>query len=145
MTTKSPALATTPLSVAVPLAPVEPLENSSAPAWLPTVVKKLEELADLPPDWNSYGAAPVKRTCLQAALRLLRDVMKDNSPAPAVVPTPRGTVLLEWHRRGIDLEIDVLGTDCFHVVVEDAATGIESEFDAGTDPTEVVRIIERLS
>ena len=115
------------------------------PAWLPAIVAKLAELATLPPNWNSYRAAPVKPPCLLAAVQLLLAVMQDNSPTPAVVPTNRGTVLLEWHKRGIDLEIDVLGPDRFHVVAEDAARGIECESDVGADLTEIVQFINRLS
>ena len=115
------------------------------PAWLPSVVAKLDELACLPSNWNSYRAAPVKRSSLFAAVQLLLAVMRDSSPTPAVVPTNRGTVLLEWHKRGIDLEIDVLGPDRFHVVAEDPSRGIESESDVGADLTEIVRFIERLS
>ena len=115
------------------------------PAWLPAIVAKLDELASLPPNWNSYRAAPVKRTCLFAAVQLLLSVMQDKSPTPAIVPTNRGTVLLEWHKRGIDLEIDVLGPDRFHVVAEDASRGIEGESDVGADLTEIVQFIARLS
>ena len=31
------------------------------PAWLPAVVAKLDELATLSPNWNSYRSAPVRR------------------------------------------------------------------------------------
>ena len=115
------------------------------PAWLPAIVAKLDELATLPPNWNSYHAAPVKRSCLLASVQLLLAMMRDNSPTPAVVPTNRGTVLLEWHKRGIDLEIDVLGPERFHVVAEDASRGIEWESDVGADLTEIVQFIELLS
>ena len=71
--------------------------------------------------------------------------MQESSPAPAVIPTNHGTVLLEWHRGGIDLEIDVLGPGRFHVVAEDASLGTEMESDIGSDPTEIVRYLERLS
>lgn len=115
------------------------------PAWLPAVVARLDELANLPPNWNSYRAADVRQSCLLAAVELLVAIMRDNSPTPAVVPTNRGTVLLEWHKRGIDLEIDVLGPDRLHVVAEDASSGIEWESDVGADLTKIVRFIERLS
>ncbi len=115
------------------------------PAWLPAVVAKLDELATLPPNWNSYRSAPVRRACLLAAVQLLLDMMRDNSPTPAVVPTNRGTVLLEWHRHGIDLEIEVLGPGRFHVVAEDTPRRTELESDIGSDLTEIVRYIERLS
>jgi hypothetical protein len=115
------------------------------PAWLPAVVAKLDELANLPPNWNSYRATRMRRPSMLAALQLLLAVMHDNTPSPAVVPTNRGTILLEWHKRGVDLEIDVLGPDRFHVVAEVAAEGTEQEFEAQADLTDIACLIERLS
>jgi hypothetical protein len=113
------------------------------PAWLPAVVAKLDELANLPSNWNSYGATKMKRPCVLASLQLLVAVMCDGTPSPSVVPTTRGTILLEWHKRGIDLEIDVLGPDRFHVIAE--AEGTEEEFEVQADVTDIARFIERLT
>ena len=115
------------------------------PAWLPYAVAKLEELAALKSNWNSYGALPVRRSCLVATVELLADVMFDHSPNPAIVPTTMGSVQLEWHRKGIDLEIEVLGPGRFHVVAVDSEKGTEWESEVGSDLTDIVSFVRRLT
>lgn len=113
--------------------------------WLLPVLESLEELADLPANWNSYGAPPIQQESILAALQLLANTMRDHSPVPFIVPTAKGTVLLEWHTKGIDLEIDVLGYHRFHVVAEDSKRNEEIEEDLDTDLSLMTDFIERLS
>lgn len=40
-------------------------------------------------------------------MSLLNEVMEDFTPAPSCVPTSEGGIQLEWHRSGIDLEIEI--------------------------------------
>ncbi|HEY0984829.1 hypothetical protein [Schlesneria sp.] len=118
---------------------------SPLPAWLPAVVAKLDELGNLPSNWNSYGADQIKRHCLFAAVQLMSAVMNDDTPVPFIVPTNRGTVLLEWHKRGVDLEIDVLGQDRYYVTAEDESNGLFWERDVSADLSAIVGMINRLS
>jgi hypothetical protein len=39
------------------------------------------------------------------ALIVLNDVMRTHTPIPQVVPSGTGGVQLEWHQKGIDLEL----------------------------------------
>lgn len=87
--------------------PAELLATSNLPVWLEPVFKKLAELLDLPPNWDSYGAKPVNPETAVYAINLLFDVMNDEMPAPSVVPTNRGGVQLEWHTTRGDLEIEI--------------------------------------
>ena len=77
------------------------------PAWLEATDASLRELLALPANWDSYGASSIHTESVMAAADLLRAIMRDDSPAPNVVPTPRGFIQLEWHRDGLDLEIEV--------------------------------------
>ena len=104
------------------------------------IQEKLDELVNLPPNWDSYGGLPAIPPCALAAAKLFSGIMQAPKMPfimPEIVPTNRGTIMLEWHFRGVDLEIDVLGTDRFHVCAEE--DGIVDEFDATTDLTEIVR------
>ena len=80
-------------------APPDPIVN---------VIRKASELVHLPPGWNSYGAKPVANEAVEAAIAFLVEAIpaSPNVVAPAVVPTVRGGLQLEWHRQGIDLEIE---------------------------------------
>lgn len=64
---------------------------------------RLKSLAALRDDWDSYGAkAPDVR-----AMERARQVCVVLAFAPSLVPTTSGGVQLEWHRDGLDIEIDI--------------------------------------
>jgi hypothetical protein len=111
----------------------------------PDVVAALDELAQLPANWDSYGAGTIRHSSLLATLELLLRIMRENTPMPALVPTNRRTILVEWHTRGIDLEVEVHGSDRLHVAFEDSRDGTEWEAELGSDLTRLVECIERLS
>jgi hypothetical protein len=99
---------------------VNPPPDAGAPAWLSPSVDKLSQLLTLAPNWDSYGAQALDPQHALAALCLLGRVMHNDSPPPSVVPTSRGSVQLEWHTNGVDLEISVLAPNEFHVQYESA-------------------------
>lgn len=116
------------------------------PSWLKATTAALNELARLPENWDSYGAGTIRQSYILAAMDLLLRIMRDNTPPPSVVPTNRGSVLLEWHLRGIDLEIEVAAHGQFHVVFEDVREGTEWEADVSShDLTRVIEPVEMLS
>jgi hypothetical protein len=57
--------------------------------------------------WDSYGAPPVGWDTGMFALSVLNDVMRTRTPIPQVVPSAAGGVQLEWHQKGIDLELHI--------------------------------------
>jgi hypothetical protein len=73
---------------------------------------------ELPANWNSYGALPVNHLAIGNAARLAMNSMNQLVPAPTVVPTNRGNVRLEWHRDGVDLEVEVYPTGQFTAASE---------------------------
>ncbi len=77
------------------------------PPWLHLVLQQMAGLLSLPRGWDSYGAPSVDVTAVAAALKLLAQTMRPQTPPPSVVPTSSGGVQLEWHTRGIDLEIEI--------------------------------------
>jgi len=93
------------------------------PAWLAPTIEKLSELLQLPPNWDSYRAAPVRSELAAALLTLLIEVMGDDTPPPSVVPTASGGLQAEWHRKGFDLEIEVCSASRFDAYFEELATG----------------------
>ena len=75
---------------------------------LETATRQASELVQLPGGWDSYGAKPVSSDAARAATTLMVKEASavPNLAAPAVVPTVRGGLQLEWHRQGVDLEIE---------------------------------------
>jgi len=78
------------------------------------------ELSELPPGWDSRKAAPVERTAIVRALEIMAEVMEWHGPVPAIIPTVEGGVLLEWHRAGLELEIEVEPTGDAYVTFQTA-------------------------
>ena len=83
-------------------------------ALLSPVRQRLEELAQLDPDWDSYGACPPARAALDGALefasrverRFWRRVGERVLPS-AISPLPSGGIELEWHNPGELVAVDI--------------------------------------
>jgi hypothetical protein len=115
-------------------------------AWLEATLESLERLLTLLPGWDSYGAKAVDPVCAWAAWHLLTAVLREDSPAPAMVPTVRGGVQLEWHVNGVDLEIEVGASRRYHVSFEDNTTGKAWEKElTGSEVGELAPLVGRLS
>jgi hypothetical protein len=95
------------------------LSSRTAPRWLNKVLKEVDALRYLERNWDSYGAPRVNRPSLVEAAGLLRELARPRTPAPSVVPTSDGSVQLEWHTRGIDLEVRWISPTTVHVCLED--------------------------
>ena len=115
------------------------------PLWLEPTVRSLGELLQLKPNWDSYGAQPVDSHCVAAALQLALDTLRDNTPAPSVVPTSRGGLQLEWHTRGLDLEVEFLSATRICGLFEDRVGNEGWEEDLTFDRGPLVRAISVLS
>ncbi len=61
--------------------------------------------------WNSdtriTDSRPTQRAAVAGMLTILIEVLDSRTPPPSVVPTWNGGVQVEWHRNGVDLEIEV--------------------------------------
>jgi hypothetical protein len=78
------------------------------PEWLRSVLEAVARILSLQPGWDSYGAAAISPVTASEALRLLLDLAGEQDfDAPAVVPTPKGGVQIEWSGpdRLIELEL----------------------------------------
>ena len=115
------------------------------PPWVEPTVQALEELLMLPPGWDSYGALAVDPTHVEAALRVLYLVMREDTPKPSIAPTNRGGVQVEWHERGIDLELETLSAHRLRVSYEDLRTDTEWDREVGADLTPLIQCVACLS
>ena len=120
--------------------------TGDAPAWLEPTTRALAELLWLPENWDSYGALRIEQEHIEAALETLLAIMQPDTPAPSVVPTNRGSVQLEWHERGIDLEVEMLSQNRILVSFEDLVSRKEWEKEfAAEDLSVLARCVARLS
>jgi hypothetical protein len=121
------------------------LGRGKPPQWLPPTAQALGRLLDLRPDWDSYGASPIDPDIVVGAVYLLDSIMCRDSPGPSVVPTNSGGVQIEWHTKGIDLEIELLSPQRFHVSFHDSVRSTEWERELVSDLTPLVSSIDQLS
>jgi hypothetical protein len=75
--------------------------------WEAAVVQALVRLVKMPAGWDSYNAPPLRRDAGHFALEILQSVMRPRTPLPQVIPSAAGGVQLEWHEKGVDLELHI--------------------------------------
>ena len=74
--------------------------------WLNQTIAEIVRLMWLPRDWNSDNPRQIEPKSIEKILAVLLTILDSDSTPPAVVPTTRGGVQVEWHQNGIDLEIE---------------------------------------
>src|SRR5438132_11999136 len=100
--------------------PVGNVLSAPRPLWISDISKTIQGFIDrLPDNWNSYGAKRIQPELAEAATRLLSKIVQPETPKPEVVPTTEGGLQIEWHIRGIDLEIKIISQEKFGVPFED--------------------------
>ena len=106
--------------------PVGNVLSAPRPLWISDISKTIQGFADrLPDNWNSYGAKRIQPELAEAAVHLLFKIVQPETPRPEVVPTTAGGIQIEWHVRGIDLEIKILSQERLDVSFEDLGSGQE--------------------
>jgi hypothetical protein len=81
--------------------------NLGEVTWAAEVGRGLEGALALAPGWDGYDARAVREDVAVFAYELLEQILPDQAPAPAVVPTTAGGIQLEWHEPGWELEVDI--------------------------------------
>ncbi len=78
--------------------------------WLNQTIVEIVRLMWLPRDWNSDNPRQIEPKSIEKILAVLLTILDSDSTPPAVVPTTRGGVQVEWHQNGIDLEIEAFNS-----------------------------------
>ena len=72
---------------------------------------RLEHLAQLPQNWDSYGGLPISPKAVEQAKAILREVIAlggKDFPLPFIGPSGDGTLVLEWKTpAGQELILDI--------------------------------------
>ena len=81
-------------------------QKQYAMEWFYPTLRAMAALPWWTDNWSS-GATRTQAAAIVYMLEILIKVLDSRTPPPAVVPTWNGGVQVEWHRNGIDLEIEV--------------------------------------
>lgn len=100
--------------------------SGTTPSWLPDSVHDLNYILTLKENWDSYGAHKVQPKTAVTAIQIMLAVMKGKTPVPSIVPTPTGSIQLEWHKYGIDLEVEIAASGNYSISFEDETGQAES-------------------
>ena len=95
------------------------------------------ELRQLPKGWNSYGAEPVSDAAFVRTVTFLCEYVVAGVPGPSLVPTVRGGLQIEWHRCGVDIEVEVNPEGSVFWCAADRRTGEEVEASLAGDDESV--------
>lgn len=113
--------------------------------WFKRLQQRLNALTSLAPGWDGYRGKPVSFTCAMFAAQLLERVCNEKVPAPSLVPGSDGSIQIEWHINGYDIEIDVLAP--FEVVASrfDTHTENDEQEELQDDFTLIARWVSELA
>jgi hypothetical protein len=90
----------------------------------------LNQLLDLPDDWDGDGAAPVDVTAARSAMDFLESIADLDTLRPEILPVPSGGVQLEWLVGGVGLEVEVTPSGQVYAIGIDRHGKVELEGDA---------------
>lgn len=75
--------------------------------WIEELAGRFQKLRSLDRGWDGHSASPIDADILIQAWRWLRKLSRAIRVPPSVVPTIAGGLAFEWHRPGMDLEIEL--------------------------------------
>lgn len=82
--------------------------TGSEPEWLREVLESIAELLSLDRGWDSYDSSPIDPDAAVEVVRILLDLARTiDLELPAIVPTARGGLQLEWQLPGVFVELEV--------------------------------------
>ena len=121
------------------------LAVDAVPDGLKPTVDRAIQLLRLRRGWNSHNAQPVSETAVRRTIEFLMEYLVRGVAAPIVVPTVRGGVQLEWHRNGVDIEVEFSTGGEAVLFAEDGTTGKSVEADVVGHESQVRRWLRRVS
>jgi hypothetical protein len=112
--------------------------------WFDAVMQGFVDLLTLPPNWNSYGAGAIDLDVVRTAMTFINEVLGPQSPAPSVVPLSSGGLQLEWHRKGMDLEMVFELREPPSFYYRNRANGEEGDYELSQNSLLLRTILSRL-
>lgn len=108
-------------------------------------VEGVVDLLGLQEGWNSYSAKPIRRGNAVRAVELLFELLGSRTPPPIVVPTVRGGIQLEWHTKGVDIEVYIRSPTDVSFFAEHIESNERTEQPLANHEHELKSWLERIS
>jgi hypothetical protein len=110
---------------------------------LERLLNGLRSFLEVPVIWPD--ALPTEQEQVELAASVLSHFMSDETPAPFLVPTSSGGIQMEWHLKGIDVEIETLSGHSLAVYFYDSINGVEWQKEVTSDWTIIGDVLSCLS
>lgn len=123
-----------------PLVYIEQTPHNIKQVW-----EKLEELAQIKDNWDSYGGISPTKPAMLGSAQIAYEILQDNTPTPDIFPVPNGHIQFEWSCFNLDIEIEIESRRRCYVTFEDLESGINWEKEFTYDLTELSQIIADLT
>jgi hypothetical protein len=118
---------------------VSPVQGESI--WLTAARSLVEELRNLPSNWDGYGSGPIREVAFESGLSVLRKLEPLGIPLPTVVPVTGGGFALEFQASRKRLDLEILPDGNVEYLAVDKVPGLtEGDLDEGAIPKH--RILE---
>ncbi len=86
---------------------INAMQTRQSTLWLGSALQRLAELADLEPGWDEAAALPIPPSLIAAVRDFLTSgAVSELTVEPSIVPTLKGSLLIEWHSESVDLIIE---------------------------------------
>lgn len=114
------------------------------PPWLSNVCARLQELLQLPENWDTYGGRKIDIDVIGDTVALLLNLFSEMAelPEPQIVPTSNGSLQLEWVSENRDIELLRVGDRKWELFAEDSQTGEETELLIESNLRPVLKLLQ---
>jgi len=119
--------------------------NDRYPQVIKMTLCKLQDLAQLSDNWDSYAGLSPTKDALMGAVQLAMDLFDEYTPTPDVFPVPNGNVQFEWSCLGLDIEIEIESNRKCVACFDDLQSGESWERVFTFDLTELSQVIAELT
>lgn len=113
--------------------------------WMKELASRFDEVVGLDTGWDGYSAVPVSFSIAQFAAQMVERLCIPNVPAPSLVPGSDGSLQVEWHVAGFDIELDVSAPLEVEAYRRNHDTGEEDEINIESDFTQIAHWISEVA
>jgi hypothetical protein len=120
-------------------------DSQQSLAWADKVGDRLATLLQLPQGWDGHNGRPVSRSTASYAMHVIAKLVGPGVPAPSIVAGSYGGLQIEWHRKGWDIEFEIIAPNNIFALARNVATGEEEETKVETDLNALQQFVARIA
>lgn len=113
--------------------------------WMQHLASRFDEIVSLAKGWDGYSAVPVAFGTAEFAAQMIERLCISEVPVPSIIPGSDGSLQVEWHAGGFDIELDVQGPNEVEAYRLNQATGATDELELESDFSQIASWLTELS